>query len=151
MHDNNSNFSKRLTAEAEQARQELKEHVEDRERRLEIEVQNVKVSLYILSLVHGIKSNPSKRLELQLRCLENDRPVTNLDPVMDDGNVDRMDVDRGHSGTALGKRPERPEADAHTRDISPSQMDLDNGPSEEALGKGARREVVLNFLFNALN
>ena len=107
-----------------------------------------------------MESNPSKRLELQLRCLENDRPVTNLDPIMDvsehDGNVDQMDVESSPSQKALGKRPERPEADAHTRDRSPSQMDLDSGPSQEALKRlemdaHARRGVGLNFLYNGLN
>lgn len=90
---------------------------------------------------------------------ENDQPVTNLD--MDvyehDRNVDGMHVESGPSQKALGKRPQMPGADAHTRDGSPSQMDVDSGPCQQALGKRpemdahARREVALNLLFNGLN
>lgn len=43
-----SERTSRQAAEAEQARQELQQRVEDGEKRLEIEVQNVEVSLRIL-------------------------------------------------------------------------------------------------------
>ncbi|KAF8809183.1 hypothetical protein BYT27DRAFT_7254706, partial [Phlegmacium glaucopus] len=80
----------RRVAEAEQAQQELQQRVKDREKRLEIEVQNVKL------------------LEEQLRCLGNDQPPTNPSPI-------QVDTDSGPSQKALGKRPDRPETDACAR------------------------------------
>lgn len=69
--------------------------------------------------MHDISSNSTKRLEVQLRTLENDRPPTNSVPTVQasaqDGDVDQMEVDSSPSQNALGKRPERHETDSRAR------------------------------------